>query len=297
MRTETVTKTSETRSGRKTMAGIGMTTKGSSGRAKASSPGAPRGHTRKNKTTSTNVPEEVPKNFLNKLAEMHTAEEELTGALLLLAKAAKTKDLQTLLRIHLRETIGHVNVLEDVAKSLGRNLPSKSCKQMTKLITEGVKVIAKRLVSGDEDQELIGVGRKIEQFEIANYNSLCAEAKRMEFTHENALLTSILNQEKYANELLGTLGQAKGPLDKLVKKVVLEHAGATRGPWRGQHSRGPYLRTQNGRPAICCPDQREGCLITSVFHVFGRMKWKPAPSPRHNFVRSANFASGKRWPR
>src|SRR5437667_343962 len=181
MRTETVTETSETRSGRKTMAGIGMTTKGSSGRAKASSPGAPRGHTRKNKTTSTNVPEE--------------------------------------------------------------------------------------------------------------------EAKRMEFTHENALLTSILNQEKYANELLGTLGQAKGPLDKLVKKVVLEHAGATRGPWRGQHSRGPYLRTQNGRPAICCPDQREGCLITSVFHVFGRMKWKPAPSPRHNFVRSANFASGKRWPR
>jgi len=47
----------------------------------------------------------------------------------------------------------------------------------------------------------------------------------MEFTHEAALLTSILNQEKLANELLGALGQGKGPLDKLVKKVSLEHAG------------------------------------------------------------------------
>ena len=192
-----------------------MTTQGSNGRANASSLVAPLGHTRENKTTSINVPGEVPQNFLNKLAEMHTAEEELTGALLLLAKAAKAKDLKTLLLIHLRETIGHVKVLEKVGKSLRGKLPSKGCKQMTNMITEGVKVIAKRLVSGDQDQELIGVARKIEQFEIANYSPLCAEAERMEFTYENALLRSILNQEKQANELLGALGQGKGPLDIL----------------------------------------------------------------------------------
>jgi len=83
------------------------------------------------------------------------------------------------------------------------------------------------LVSGNKDQELIGVGRKIEQFEIDNYTPLVAEAERLDFTHETALLTSILNQEKLAYELLGALGQGKDPLDKLVKKVVLEHAGAT----------------------------------------------------------------------
>ena len=88
-----------------------------------------------------------------------------------------------------------------------------------------MKIIAKRLVSGDKDQELIGAGRKIEQFEIDNYTPLVAEADGMEFTHEAALLTSIRNQEKLANELLGALGQGKGPLDKLVKKVSLEHAG------------------------------------------------------------------------
>jgi hypothetical protein len=125
-----------------------MITKGSSGRPKASPAGAPRGHTKENQTTSTSVPSEVPKNFLSKLGEMHRAEQELTLALPLVAKAAKSKDLKTLLRIHLKETKGHVKALENVAGSLGKKLPSKSC------------------------------------------------------------------------------AQGKGPLDKLVKKVVLEHAGA-----------------------------------------------------------------------
>ena len=65
------------------------------------------------------------------------------------------------------------------------------------------------------------------QFEINNYTPLVAQAKRMEFTHEAALLTSILNQEKLANELLAALAQGKGPLDKLVKNVSLKHAGAS----------------------------------------------------------------------
>ena len=217
-----------------------MVTKGSSGRPKASRPGAPRGHTRENQTTSTNVPRDVPLNFLTKLGEMHTAERELTLALPLVAKAAKSKDLKTLLRIHIKETKGHVKALEPVAKSLGRQLPFESCKQMTKLIGEGVKIIAKRLVSGDQDQELIGAGRKIEQFEIENYTPLVAEADRMEFTHEAALLTSILNQEKLANELLAALGQGKGPLDKLVKKVSSRTCGCVDVCSPG--SRGIYVR-------------------------------------------------------
>jgi len=228
MHRQGVKKSIKDRSGRRqSMAGVGMVTKGSSGRTKASRPGAPRGHTRQNQTTSTSVPSDVPRNFLTKLGEMHTAERELTLGLPLVAKPAKSKHLKTLLRIHLKETKGRVKALEAVATSLGRELPSESCNQMTKLIGQGVKIIAKRMVSGDKDQELIGAGRKIEQFEIENYTPLVAEAERLEFTHERALLTSILNQERLANELLAALGQGKGPLDKLVKKVSLEHAGAS----------------------------------------------------------------------
>ena len=228
MHRQGVKKAIKDRSGRRqSTAGVGMITKGSSGRPKASRPGAPRGHTRENQTTSTSVPREVRSDFLNELGAMYTAERELTLALPLVEKAAKSKDLKTLLRIHIKETKGHVKTLEAVAKSLGRELPSESCNQMTRLIGQGVKIIAKRLVTGDKDKELIEAGRKIEQFEIDHYTPLVAEAERMEFTHEGALLTSILNQEKLANELLGALAQGKGPLDKLVKKVSLKHAGSS----------------------------------------------------------------------
>ena len=53
-------------------------------------------------------------------------------------------------------------------------------------------MIAKRLVSSEQDSALIAVGRKIEQFEIGAYTLLCAHAEEMEWTHETALLTSIL---------------------------------------------------------------------------------------------------------
>jgi ferritin-like metal-binding protein YciE len=231
MRSETVSKQSQRRSSgaspsRKSMAATGQLTKGSRGRPKASRPGAPRGDTRQNQTTSTNVPGAVPKNFLEKLAEMHRAEKELTLALPLVVKAAKSKDLKTLLQIHLKQTKGHVKTLEEIAASLDVELPSKSCKKMTQLIAEGVKVIGKRIVSSGKDPELIAVGQKIEQFEIASYRPLCAEAKAHEYTHEFALLNSILDQEKLANELLGALGAGKGPLKQLLEKTSLSHAGA-----------------------------------------------------------------------
>jgi ferritin-like metal-binding protein YciE len=209
------------------MAAIGHITKGSSGMAKAK-PG--KRHTRslrEAKTTSTSFPcQSVPKSFVDKLAEMHRAEKELTLALPLVAKAAKSKDLKTLLKIHLKETKGHVKTLEQVAKSLGVELPSKSCKRMTQLIKEGVKVIGKRLVSSDKDPELIGVGQQIERFEIDSYRPLCEEAKEREFTHEFALLNSIFVQENLAHQLLGELAKGKAPLGKVLNRVSLEQVAA-----------------------------------------------------------------------
>jgi ferritin-like metal-binding protein YciE len=166
----------------------------------------------------------VPNGFLNKLGEMYTGERELVLALPLLVTAAKSKDLKTLLRVHLKETKGHVKTLREIAESLGQKLPMKRCPTITKLIAEGTKAIAKRLVSSNEDAALIAVGRKIEQFEIDSYGPLCATAEENDFTHERASLASILTQEELAHELLGAVGAGKGPLDELVRKASLERA-------------------------------------------------------------------------
>lgn len=222
MEKETVRKVTEDRPGQmdphkgeqptqQTNADVGAITRGS-------------GETKAHQTTSTSYPKKpVPEGFLEKLGEMHRAEKELTLALPLVAKAAKAEDLKVLLETHLKETEGHVHALEQVAESLGKELPSESCHRMTELIGEGVKVIGKRLISSDQDAELIAVGQKIERFEIENYTGLCATAREMDWAHELALLTSILNQEKLAEDLLGSLGRGEGPLNDLVEKASLKH--------------------------------------------------------------------------
>ncbi len=183
--------------------------------------------TKMKKTTSKgNPPDSVPKDFLEQLGEMHTGERELTIALPLMVKAAKSKDLKDVLKIHLSQTKGHVKALEAVAKNLNVTLPMKGCKGITQLVGEGVRVIGKRLITANQDPELISVGRKIEDFEIDAYESLVATARREGYTHETALLTSTLNQEKMASELLAGLAAGKGPLRKLVEKTSLKKAGA-----------------------------------------------------------------------
>jgi len=62
--------------------------------------------------------------------------------------------------------------------------------------------------------------------EIDAYTPLCAQAEEMEWTHETALLTSILNQKKLASELLAGLAAGQGPLKELVIKSSLKHARA-----------------------------------------------------------------------
>ena len=225
MNIKTVRKASEARPGKSLPTEGGVPSKKSSADVGAITRGS--GATKAFKTTSTNLPQgPVPKEFLNKLGEMHTAEKELSLALPLIVKAAKSKDLKTLLALHLTETKGHVKALEQIAESLGQELPSKSCKPMTQLIKEGVKVIGKRIFSFEQDAALIAVGQKIERFEIDSYTPLCATAEASDYTHERALLVSILSQEKLASELLGDLAAGKGPIQKLIEKASLKMASS-----------------------------------------------------------------------
>jgi ferritin-like metal-binding protein YciE len=179
----------------------------------------------KSKATGTRG---ISRRFLDKLGSMHTAEEEEALALPLMEVAAKSKDLKDLLKIHLKDTKGHARTLEKIARELGVDLPRKRCPPITKLIGQGVKVIGKRLVTSDQDKALIGVGRRIEDFEIRAYDELCDLAQDEGLTHQLALLTSILHQEEMALELLGDLAVGKGPLKELVQHASVERASGSR---------------------------------------------------------------------
>jgi ferritin-like metal-binding protein YciE len=157
---------------------------------------------------------------------MHAAERELTIALPLVIAAAKSPDLKILLQIHLKETQGHLEALDDIATHLNQKLPVRTCGPITALIAKAVTVIGKRVVSSDQDAALIHVGRQIEQFEMKSYRELCDTAKDHGMTHEVALLTSILDQERLADELLGELAAGKGPIKELIEEASLKRVWA-----------------------------------------------------------------------
>ncbi len=90
-------------------------------------------------------------------------------------------------------------------------------------------MIKKIVHPGERDETILAAGRKVEQFEIGAYEPLCAMARENDWTHEFAILTSILNQEKLADELLAGLQKGKEPLDALIKKALAERVEADAG--------------------------------------------------------------------
>jgi ferritin-like metal-binding protein YciE len=160
--------------------------------------------------------------FLLELADMHSSETQLSKALILITKAARSKDLKALLKMHQRETAGHAATIEEIAESLEVKLPRKTCHAMRGILKEAVAGLLSNLTSSTRDAALIAAGRKIEHYEIASYGTLSRWAKELGYTHELAQLLSILTQEKLADALLARLAEGAGPLEELVKEVSAE---------------------------------------------------------------------------
>ncbi len=222
MNKETVEKNSEAQTPEKTKQEIGPITKGSD---------VPGHTTQANQTTSTGSPRiPVTQHFLEKLGEMHDGEKRLVHALPLLQLAATSEDLKTLLGVHLDETKNHMTSLEELAHSSGEKLPDQTCQPIADLVKESVIELIKKIIHPEErDAAIIAAGRKVEQYEISAYTPLCAAADENDWTHERAVLASILSQEKLADILLAGLAEGKEPLQKLVEKASLAQAKSAAG--------------------------------------------------------------------
>src|SRR5437763_16160099 len=115
--------------------------------------------------------------FLDELADLYHAENQLLKALPKMAKAASAPELQEALTSHLEETEGHVQRLEQVFELFDKPAKGKKCEAMEGLIEEGKKLMSE----GDEgpvmDAGLICAAQKVEHYEIASYGCLCTWAE------------------------------------------------------------------------------------------------------------------------
>ena len=167
--------------------------------------------------------------FLDSLADMYYAENELVKALPGMAKAATYEPLREAFEKHRKETEGHVEKLESVFKAFGRNPKTKKCPAITGIINEAEDMMSENKKSPTLNAALILAAQKAEHYEIGSYGGLRDWAKMLGNEQAADILDEILDEEKAADSTLTELAE--------------EHCNEEAGGGMGDDSEGAQVAT------------------------------------------------------
>jgi ferritin-like metal-binding protein YciE len=145
--------------------------------------------------------------FIDELRDTYDAERQLTKALAKLAKTATSPRLREAFEMHLEETQGQIDRLEQVFESLEEKARGKHCEGIAGIIEEGKSIMEEDFDDTTMDACLIAAGQRAEHYEMAAYGTLVAWAKAMGHTQAAELLQQTLDEEKAADEKLSALAE------------------------------------------------------------------------------------------
>jgi ferritin-like metal-binding protein YciE len=146
--------------------------------------------------------------FLDELADLYNAEQQLTKALPKMAKAAKHEELREAFESHLQETEQQVERLKEAFEALGEPAKGKTCKAMEGLIKEAKEMMEEFKDSPALDAVLISAAQKVEHYEIASYGTVCTWAEQMGHTEALELLRANMDEEEAADEKLTGIAES-----------------------------------------------------------------------------------------
>src|SRR5947199_6535452 len=141
------------------------------------------------------------------LKDVLHAENQIIKALPKIIKTASNPQLQQAFQMHLEETKGHVDRLEEVMGLMGMPVKAKTCKAMQGIIEEGKEVMGEDAEDDVMDAALIGAAQKVEHYEIATYGTLCTYADLLGLQEAKRLLAQTLEEEKRTDQKLSELAE------------------------------------------------------------------------------------------
>lgn len=142
------------------------------------------------------------------IADLTSAEDQLISALPKMAEAASSPELKACFQAHLGETRNQRRRLDQVAKMLGKKVPSETCEAMQGLISEGEEIIG---LEGDpdvKDAALIAAAQRVEHYEIAGYGCARTFARRLGLKEVASLLQETLDEEGEADKKLTEIAES-----------------------------------------------------------------------------------------
>jgi Mn-containing catalase len=165
--------------------------------------------------------EAIEELLVDQLRDILHAEKQLLKALPVMAKAARSAQLEFLFRTHLQETEEQVERLNESLKILDAPARAKPCKGMAGLIEEGEEVISESKEKDDvpADLALIGAAQRVEHYEIAAYTTARNLALQLRQPAIVQLLTTSLGEEQNAGQLLDQVAQPLMSVAKMPASV------------------------------------------------------------------------------
>jgi Mn-containing catalase len=165
--------------------------------------------------------EPIKELLVDQLRDILHAEKQLIKALPKMAKSARSTQLQRLFEVHLEETEGQVERLNESLRLLGAPARAKPCKGMAGLVEEGDEVMTEGKHKDDApaDLALIGAAQRVEHYEIAAYTTARNLASQLHQPAIVKLLTISLGEEQNADQLLDQIGQPLMSVAKMPASV------------------------------------------------------------------------------
>ena len=145
--------------------------------------------------------------YIAQLKDLYSAEQQLLVALPQLANAATSPDLKQGFELHLAQTQGHVQRLEQVLAQLGESPEGKTCAAMQGLVKEGNEAIGENERGEVLDAALIAAAQRVEHYEIAGYGTVVTYAELLGEDEAAQLLNATLQEEGDTDKQLTALAR------------------------------------------------------------------------------------------
>ncbi len=153
------------------------------------------------------TPETLEDLFSESLKELYDVEQQLVEALPKMARAAASARLRETFQEHLRRTRSHVQRLIKCFEDTKKSPQVKIASGMKALVGEGEQAISVIEQSPLRDAALIGIGRRIEHYELAAYSVVLSFARFLGYRQSAALLEETLHEEHWTDDKLSEIAE------------------------------------------------------------------------------------------
>jgi ferritin-like metal-binding protein YciE len=143
--------------------------------------------------------------FVEQIADLYSAEQQLVQALPKMVGAAHSNELREALQKHFEQTQEHVTRLQEVMSHAPKTVPQETCKAMQGLIREGEEIVQAEGDHAALDAALIAAAQRVEHYEIAGYGTARTLADQLGYDRAEELLDQTLDEEANADKLLTKL--------------------------------------------------------------------------------------------